>query len=79
MVDDAFERFTNTLHTLVPEFSMGAEEIKTQIQTLGIDGFIDSMGGDAAELVEAVELISRVGTEGVRNELGTGGVKFESE
>ena len=77
-MDDIFERFTDSLYSLVPEFPLGAEEAKAQIITQGIESFVESVGSNAAELLEAVKLLTQMETVGAGYGLG-GGVGFEPE
>ena len=67
MTDKDYQRFADSIHSLIPDFTLNAEEIKTMIATRGLEGFIQK---HAAGLAEAAELLQRNEIRGMSDEAG---------
>ena len=52
------QQFASLLLYLAPDFPLSIEDIQTQIESAGLDGFIRSTGGHAADLAETCKLIA---------------------
>ena len=67
MTDKDYQRFADSIHSLIPDFTLNAEEIKTKIATGGLEGFVQK---HAVGLAEAVELLLRNEKRGMSDEAG---------
>ena len=52
-----YQKFADSMLSLVTDFPMNAEEIETAIKTQGLDRFIRNISGQAFELFEIAELL----------------------
>jgi len=64
MNDGILKQFAAAMLTVGPDIPMSAQEIESEIKESGLGNFMERAGGQAAELAETAELLSRLGGGG---------------
>jgi hypothetical protein len=60
--------FARSLKILIPDFFLNENEVAEAVRTLGVDGFTEAAGGDAAALAETAALLTAMWKGGGGNE-----------
>lgn len=60
MSDKVYRQFANTIYNFVPDFPADEEEIVRQLKVYGLDGFVEQVSNYISELIETVQLLSKL-------------------